>query len=83
MGYSSNVNDPMTTMAYVSKDGWCAQTPIPTKYVEGAVKNIGNMQIVIDKTCAEVGYFQAAGTGTMEDPDADFKGHMINFDKYV
>ena len=52
MGYTSNVNEPLTTMAYVSKDGWCAQTPIPTKYVEGAVTKIGNMQVVIDKTCA-------------------------------
>ena len=38
----------MTTMAYISKEGWCAQTPIPTKYVKGAIKNYGEARVEME-----------------------------------
>ena len=52
-------------------------------YVHGACEKIGDMQAVHAGTCAEYGYGHANGTGSMEDPDSDFKGNMIKYTKYV
>lgn len=44
---------------------------------------IGNMYDVYAETCAKAGYTIPAGNGTMEDPDADFKGNPIHYKKFV
>lgn len=81
--FNTNAKMPMTTMAYVSKDGWCAQTPIPTMYVKGAIEKPGDMMVVLAETCAGAGYPHSAGSATMEDPDPDFKGNIIKFEKFT